>query len=136
MKSAIYAPLLLLVMLGGVGTAAHAQQYGASQSTTPPDDARFEVVSSPLAVRWTFRLDRVTGHVAVLAHTSPGDANWEDMTVVGLPAVAANGHARFQIFTSGLGALWTFLIDTATGKTWQLQRGKTAANWAWIPLPE
>ena len=33
-------------------------------------------------------------------------------------------HPRFQLFTSGVAARYTFLIDTETGKTWVLVTGK------------
>lgn len=138
MKLLFCALALLLVAFGGPETAAYAQSQATSQSSTPPAGARFEVISSPLAVKWTFRLDRVTGRVTQLVATRDGDAKWEEMTVVGLPTLAENGRDRFQIFTSGLAVKWTFLIDTATGKTWQLQEVGAAGKpqQAWVPLAE
>jgi hypothetical protein len=42
------------------------------------------------------------------------------MDISPLPVVTNPDHARFQIFTSGLAAKFTFLLDNDTGKTWQL----------------
>jgi len=75
-------------------------------------------VQSEIAARWTFRLDRFTGHVAQLVKTKDEDTAWEDMEVLRLPHVACPTRARFQVFTSGLAARHTFLIDTDTGRTW------------------
>lgn len=88
------------------------------QQTTAPPNARFEVVQSELAARWTFRLDRFTGHVAQLVETEDAGDAWEEMTVIGLPPLDMPTRARFQIFTSGLAAKHTFLIDNDTGRTW------------------
>jgi hypothetical protein len=94
------------------------------QSTIAPSDARFAIVQSELAAKWTFRLDRVTGHVAQLVHTKEGDSAWEDMKVIDIRPTANSSRAHYQIFTSGLAAKWTLLIDTESGRTWQLTTSK------------
>jgi len=47
------------------------------------------------------------------------------MIVLDLPPASGAPHARFQIFTSGIAAKQTFLIDVETGKTWVLASIKT-----------
>lgn len=110
----------LLVVLGLflVVETTLAQASGLHQQTTPPLNAQFEVVQSQLAAKWTFRLDRFTGHVAQLVKTLDGENTWEEMLVPGLPIITAPARPSFQIFTSGLAARHTFLIDTDTGQTW------------------
>ena len=114
--------------------------------TSPPADARFEVVQSQIAARWTFRLDRFTGHVAQLAYRRPTDPNspviWQDTPVDGLKPVDNPTRPRFQIFTSGITARDTFLVDTDNGATWRVTtiHDKTAAGadieyTAWEPVP-
>jgi hypothetical protein len=101
------------------GVALHAQQTtDIHQRTEAPANARFEIIQSELAAKWTFRLDRFTGQVAQLAETKDGAQTWEQMQVIGLPNTTAPATARFQIFTSGITTRHTFLIDTDTGKTW------------------
>jgi hypothetical protein len=72
----------------------------------------------------TFRLDRFSGRVALLVKTADDDNTWEDMEIIGLPAIPTAAKPRFQIFTSGLAARHTFLLDTETGKTWLVVTGK------------
>jgi hypothetical protein len=98
------------------------------QKTSPPPDARFEIVQSQLAAKWTFRLDRFTGHVAQLVVTSDDDTTWEEMPIWGLTQIPSPSRPRFQIFTSGLAARHTFLIDTTTGLTWKLVTSKKKAE--------
>jgi hypothetical protein len=108
----------MLCALSFLSARSSAQQEPSEihQHSTPPADARFEIVQSELAAKWTFRLDRITGHVAQLVKTAD-DAAWEDMEVIDLPYYTTD-RPRFQIFTSGLAARHTFLIDTTSGKTW------------------
>jgi len=111
------------------------------QSTTPPPGARFEIVQSELAARWTFRLDRFTGRVSQLVSTSDGGEAWQTMVVIDPPTNSATPHPRFQIFTSGLAAKHTFLLDADTGNTWVIVKstttnkdGKRAEDDVWEPF--
>ncbi len=135
---------LVVVALGLATTGVLAQQPSdVHQQTTPPVNARFEILQSELAAKWTFRLDRFTGHVAQLVKTKDDDSTWEDMQVIGLPPVNQPGRARFQLFTSGLAARYTFLIDTDTGKSWVVVTAKSkSADGSeydvnrWVPFAE
>jgi hypothetical protein len=114
----------LAAVLFIVANALAQQTSDIHQYTTPPSNARFEIVQSELAAKWTFRLDRFTGHVAQLVSTKDNNNSWEDMEVTGLEPIRSPMQARFQLFTSGLAAKHTFMIDTDTGKTWVLVSGK------------
>ena len=46
------------------------------------------------------------------------------MPIVGLPASSQATRPKYQIFTSGLAAKFTFLMDTDTGRTWVLTTNK------------
>jgi len=94
------------------------------QATTLPAGARFEIVQSELAAKWTFKLDRFTGRVYQLVKTKDGDPAWEETEVIGRSEGSQSTKARYQIFTSGIAARFTFLIDNDTGKTWQLLTSK------------
>jgi hypothetical protein len=121
MKCFAVATIFLLILCGN-GLAQ--QTSDIHQHTTPPAGARFEVVQSELTAKWTFRLDRFTGHVAQLVKTKDDENTWEEMSVIDLPAVSAPLRPRFQLFTSGVAARFTFLIDMDTGKTWLVVAGK------------
>ena len=94
------------------------------QLTSTPAGARFEVLQSTLAAKWTFRLDRFTGRVWLLVKTADDDNAWEEMQVYQRPETPSPTRARFQLFTSGLAARHTFLIDGDSGKTWVVVVGK------------
>jgi hypothetical protein len=122
MKNLTAAAILLLTLSG----SAFAQQASdIHQQTTAPAGARFEIVQSELAARWTFRLDRFTGRVSQLVTPPLGGHVWDGMIVLDLPPASGTPHAKFQIFTSGIAAKHTFLIDVETGKTWVLESIKT-----------
>lgn len=94
------------------------------QHTSLPTAARFEILQSSIAAKWTFRLDRYSGHVWQLVKTNDDDNTWEEMPIIGLPKGKTSAKPRFQIFTSGLAARHTFLIDNDTGKTWLVVTSK------------
>jgi len=116
--------LLAVVMLGvGPSGASGQDAKPAHQQTTPPPNARFEIVQSALGARWTFLLDRFSGRVSQYVSTADNDVTWEEMEVIGRPAIQTAAKPRFQIFTSALGARFIFLLDTETGSTWQVVVG-------------
>ena len=117
---------LIVMVVAALTVPAEAQQQPSDmhQQTTAPPDARFEIIQSELAAKWTFRLDRYTGRVAQLVLTKDNADAWEPMEVVGLPSVPTPTRARFQLFTSGLAAKHTFLIDTDTGQSWVIVSAK------------
>jgi hypothetical protein len=45
---------------------------------------------------------------------------WEEMKIIDLPKTVAPSKPRFQIFTSGILARCTVLIDTETGNSWSI----------------
>ena len=94
------------------------------QATTSPLSARFEIVQSTLAARLTFRLDRFTGRVWELVKTKDDDSAWQETRVLDRPQIQTPTRPRFQIFTSGLAARHTVLLDTDTGKSWMVVNGK------------
>lgn len=103
-----------------VPALAWGELSNVHQSTTTPPEARYEIIQSQLAARWTFRLDRYNGEVMQLLLNKDKENVWEKVLVVDLPRIKAPIRPRFQIFTSGLAARHTFLLDTVTGKTWTL----------------
>lgn len=120
--------ILLPAILALAATATLAADVDVTvrshQFTTSSPVARFEVLQSTLAARWTFRLDRFTGRVWQLVKTKDDDNMWEEMKVFERPQVQPASRPRFQLFASGLAARHTFLLDGDTGKTWLVVTGK------------
>ena len=73
------AALVVVAMNLAVPVRAQDQPNNIHQATIPAADARFEVLQSELAARWTFRLDRFTGRVAQLVKDKNDGHTWEDM---------------------------------------------------------
>lgn len=105
---------------------SYAQDFPnpSPQQTSAIPGARFEVVQSPIAAKWTFRLDRYTGRVWQLVKTKADSNAWEETDVYGLAPNLQAKQPRFQIFTSGIAARHTFLIDTSNGRTWVVVQGQ------------
>ena len=120
MRTASRAEAFLAFALCSLASTTSAQSSASDihRATTSPSDARFEIIQSQLAAKWTFRLDRYTGHVRQLVKTQDGGSAWQAMSVEGLPELLRPNKPRFVIFTSGLAARHTFLMDTETGNTW------------------
>ena len=96
----------------------------AHQMTSAIPGARFEIIQSPIAAKWSFRLDRYTGRIWQLVKTKDDDNGWEETLVFGLPKIQSATRPRFQLFTSGIAARHTFLLDSESGKTWCLTSNK------------
>lgn len=135
-----YCLILILIV---ISNTLHAQNMPSDvhQYTNIAPEGRYEIVQSELAAKWTFRLDRYTGDVSQLVTTSDGSDAWEFMIIIGKPNITPPYKPRFQIFTSGLAARHTFLIDNDTGRTWVLssikdkdKNGKTYELTVWDPF--
>ena len=121
---------LFFIVSCALANTAFAQLDPANhQMTTLPSDARYEIVQSPLAAKWTFRLDRYTGQVYQLVKTENGDAAWEEMLVEDHNEIQEPNKPKFVIFTSGIAARHTFLMDSYTGQTWMLGTAFEIAGW-------
>lgn len=123
-RSHSLAALVCIVLAGPLAAADADVQVRSHQMTTSPPSARFELLQSTLAARWTFRLDRFTGRVWQLVRTADDDNTWEEMHVFERPQVQTPNRPRFQLFASGLAARHTFLLDSDTGRTWLVVAGK------------
>lgn len=119
MRSLVY--FLVLMTFVAVPVSAQTVQSDIHQATAAPPGARFEIIQSEEALQWTFRLDRFTGEVSQLGATKEGERTWQEMEVKGR---SSYNEAKYQLSTAGLVARSTFLIDTVTGKSWQLHSSK------------
>jgi len=119
-----------LIVLGLA--APLAAQRSAPSASTPPVEARYEIVQSPLNLRDTFRLDRWSGRTDLLVEQDTKALVWRAVPFRDPPTVTPSGP-RFQITVSGVSAKGTYLIDTVTGRTWVLM-GAELADATWVPV--
>ena len=112
---------------------------GTSHETAAPEGSHFEIIQAQTAAKWTFRLDKITGHVWILVQNKDGNYVWQPTKVDGLPD-GKTPSGTYQIFLSGLAAKFSFLIDTATGKTWALttltDKDGKETDYMWKPFAE
>ncbi|MDE4917017.1 hypothetical protein ACUXAV_001637 [Cupriavidus metallidurans] len=133
MKTSIVA-LVGALHLFTFSTAFAQSTSQRSVITAAAADARFEIVQSELALRWTFKLDKQSGVVYQLVASKDGVLSWDEMARYKhtLPDPVVAGKTNYQIFLSGIAAKNTFLINVNSGATWQLQ-GSDSGN-SWVPI--
>jgi hypothetical protein len=113
-----------------------------ARTSSYPVNGRYEILQSALAARWTFKLDRFTGNISMLVHDKNNDFTWDAMPVLNKGA-GQDTRPHFQIYLSGISALFSFMVDTDTGRTWQLVHrsaknadGGTEEEDVWQSFPE
>jgi len=117
MKQVIFLLFIFFTNL----TFAQDQIVKIHSTSSVSTQSRYEVIQSTLAAIWTFRLDRVCGQVHQLVSTKNEGIAWQSMKIHSLPKCISDGKIKYQLFTSGLAARHTFLINTDTGKSWQIR---------------
>lgn len=131
--------LILLFAAFSSSVFSQTKDIKVHTSTTLANQARYEIVQSTLAARFTFKVDKVCGNIFQLVLNKNDDPIWEQMSVIKLPSCNNDGKVRYQLFLSGIAARHTFLMNTDTGKTWQVrsftnQSGNEATSW--FPLDD
>jgi hypothetical protein len=117
MKKVLLASAFLFIL--SYSLQGQDLQSSEHQASTLPTDARFEMFQSGLGVKWTFRLDRVTGNVERLVSAKSGNLVWEKTRVLPHPKAVNTVKPHFQIFVSSLPEQVTLLLDTESGATWR-----------------
>ena len=142
MKTAALFFVFALLLAAPVRAQLPTLPGGTSHETAAPEGGgHFEIIQAQTAAKWTFRLDRLTGHVWILVQNKEGNYVWQVTKVDGLPADANRPvNGPYQIFLSGLSAKFSFLIDTFSGKTWSLttitDKDGKEADYMWKPFAE
>lgn len=96
------------------------QETYRNQFSIAPDTARYEIVQSELGAKITLKIDKYDGRIYLLVESKKKLA-WQLMAVDKHPQdKKIPGKVNYQIFTSGLGVKFTFLLNVNTGATWQL----------------
>lgn len=107
--------LLFFVLFLSVQIFAQDKQAVSTQM----NNARFEVIQSPIARRYTFFLDKVEGKVYQLVQTTTGGDSWQEMTVFPKDNQTYT-EPTYQLFIGGFAVADMFLVNTKTGRTWVL----------------
>jgi hypothetical protein len=137
------------VLFLNTGRAALAQDMGASamqvlasQQTSAPPDARFEVIQTTSNIRTTLKLDKYTGTVYELVRNKDLVRAKDEEYAWGLTKrlphsldkTDSTTVVNYQIVTSSLGARYTILININTGATWKLTTDPDKEQSYWYPI--
>jgi hypothetical protein len=98
-------------------------------------DARFELLQSALTAKLTLRIDRYTGFTWQMVLRPDSAVGWAPMLRLSHaePDTRLGSRVNYQVFTSGLGLSFTFLMNVQTGATWQLKEDPKQ-GWYWDPI--
>jgi hypothetical protein len=113
--------LIVIFAIFSSSVFSQSKDVKIHSSSAVSNQARYEIIQSTLAARFTFKVDKVCGNIFQLTATKNDDLIWEQMLVVKLPNCTNDGKIRYQLFLSGLAARHTFLMNTDNGKTWQIR---------------
>ncbi len=121
-KTVVYLFLLTL------GMSAFAQE--ASSVSTSQLGGRYEIIQSPLARRYTFKLDKYTGNVWQYVMSVDDNPTWQSvpraMDILGtlvpysITDEEISNTVRYQLYIGGIAARDMFLLEIETGQTWVL----------------
>lgn len=116
------------VALLALATIAAAQDQ---RTPEPYFGGTFEIVSLSFPYS-TYKLNRFTGQIFQMVGNSRDKYHWKEMEVVGLPKDDLT-EPRYQMV---LLDSYSFLLDTATGKTWILVSDSRGTRWQPLPPEE
>ena len=133
--------LFLTFLLAVAAFSATAQsKYNNQTATTSPASGRYEIITSSIALRETYLLDKETGDTWQLVSGYSG-YKWEQILRQEHPNDIISEHhkgAIYQITMSGIAVKGSYLINTLTGATWILyEDSDTGRNfWGTVASPE
>lgn len=113
--------LFILVGFFAIVIPATAQYTGYKAQSTSLAGGRYEIIMSDIALRNSFKVDKFLGDVYLLVRKADGSITWEKM----IKNIALNNpimpdQINYQLYMSGIGLKYTFLINIHSGVTWQL----------------
>lgn len=110
--------IFFILVIVSLAHQAWPQETNRNQFSSAPNTARYEIVQSELGARITLKIDKYLGMVYLLVQGDP-KLHWRLMDIENKEAGTLD-KVNYQIFTSGLGVRFTFLLNINTGSTWQL----------------
>jgi hypothetical protein len=120
--------LVALVLATGFGVSTVSAQelppVIPHQVTRMPENARFAILQSQITGKGTYLLDGYLGKVWEAASSSQsGPMIWQDLEVKhqDLDTRQEDNRVNYVLFSSGIAVKFTFLVNTRTGASWQLQ---------------
>ena len=133
-----YRIAILGVLAFQLSPTTHAQEIDLDQhvQSAVPAESRFEFVQSTIAARHTFKIDKFTGRVFQLVAAQDGGVSWDSILRLDhvLDLDISKDRPNYQLFSSGLAAKYTFLMNVNSGATWQLVKDSESDDLVWSPF--
>lgn len=112
---------LLLIGFLAITISSPAQHIESKAQSTSLAGGRYEIIMSDIALRNSFKVDKFLGDVYLMVRKEDGNITWVKM----IKDVAFNNpimpdKINFQLYMSGIGLKYTFLINIHSGTIWQL----------------
>jgi hypothetical protein len=129
-------PLLLAIVLTfSVSSATAQQQTEPPQQTHAPEDARYEMIQSSVAARFTVKVDKYLGATWQIVKRANGTITWEIIEREKHPLdVVTPNRVNYQIYASGITLRDTFLLNINTGAAWRLTEETDEKFLFWQPI--
>lgn len=126
MRNSVLAVVLAALTSLPLSKADAQREFVQHQRTATPATSRYELIQSTQGVRNTFRLDKTLGHVDQMVLGADSILTWERISRLDHPAGDPQVPAavNYQLFISGLGIRYTFLMNVNNGATWQVVTDK------------
>ena len=110
-----------VVFLFALNLSSFSQDLKGSNQTTSLNGGRWEFFMSDIAVSMTFIIDKFTGDILQLVERKDKTMTWEYIQKEkSTKDIQKQDVINYQLFSSGLGIRYTFLLNTNSGLTWQL----------------
>lgn len=134
-----YITLIISLILFTFSATAQSK-YNNQTTTTSPASGRYEIITSSIALRETYLLDKETGDTWQLVSGYNGYV-WEQISRQEHPHDIIPEHhkgAVYQITLSGISVKGSYLINTITGATWILYEDSDTGRvfWGTVASPE
>ena len=124
--------IFFILMLVSLAHQGWTQETNHNQFSSAPNTARYEIVQSELGARITLKIDKYLGIVYLLVERDTR-LFWQVMHIQNKDAATLD-KVNYQIFTSGIGIRFSFLLNVNTGATWQLSEDPTDGVLFWSVL--
>lgn len=120
-KRVVIAIMLLHLLAMNLSARNWSEESHNHQTSTIPSTSRYEIVQSELGARVTLKVDKYLGQTYLLVEDSNERLRWQLIEAEKQPNDTYTlGKVNYQVFTSGLGMRFTFLLNVNSGITWQL----------------
>jgi len=112
--------ILFILFLIALKLPAFGQQNGTNQATSLCD-GHWEFFMSDVAIKYTFKVDKFTGNVYQFVQREDKSYTWQliERETSNIDTQKQDS-INYQLFSSGLGIRFTFLLNTNSGLTWKL----------------